>query len=230
MRHFLNGRFENSVFCILDPTGNKWLTRSGRGPEHVFGNDQGAISQMGRIASTYRMNGQISDAVVQDFHSVRQAINVASADQRVLVLIAGPEAKLDSVRQSLRTVASHHDVVGRFHVDFDSGSDWRETISGLKNSEGILMIQSDEFGMAGTILEQLPLAAGSEAILSALKRANASFAATTPKKVYSAHVRKGFDQKIYFEGTVPYGEDRDGDGKIDGKGPKGRGKGPPSRK
>ena len=49
-------------------------------------------------------------------------------------------------------------------------------------------------------------------------RANTKFAASTKKKVYSTHVAKGEAAGIYFEGNVPYGEDRDGDGEIDHRG------------
>lgn len=227
MRHFLNGRFENSVFCLLSPDGRDWLTRSGRGPEMVFG-PQTAAAELKRIARRYPLRVHSTDAVVQDFHSFRQALNVASADQRVLVLASGPEADLERLRTSLRPVASDKQVLGRFHFDFDESEDWTKVIDGEQSGRGIVMIHPGEFGLKGTVIRQLPLAAENAEIVQALADANAKFASTTEKKVYRDHVKKGNRLGIYFEGAVPYGEDRDGDGKIDHRG--GRdGRGSPRR-
>ena len=89
---------------------------------------------------------------------------------------------------------------------------------------GIVLIHPGEFGMNGKVLKQLPLNAANDQIIATMRQANTQFAATTEKKVYSQHVAKGTREGIYFEGAVPYGEDRDGDGEIDHRGG-GRGRG-----
>ena len=177
-------------------------------------------------------------SLVQDFHSFRQALNVASADQRVLVLINAPANQESKLRESLRSVANAEAVIGRFHFDFEQGTQWKAKITGTRNEPGIVLIHPGEFGLKGKVLKQLPLTAGSEQIIATMQQANAQFAATTEKKVYSQHVAKGSREGIYFEGAVPYGEDRDGDGEIDrrggdrgrggfgGRGAGGRGAGP----
>ena len=78
-----------------------------------------------------------------------------------------------------------------------------------------MVIRPGEFGMDGTVMNQLPLDAETKDITVALLAANTEFAGSTNKKVYSGHVAKGQELGIYFEGGVPYGEDRDGDGLID---------------
>ena len=180
----------------------------------VFG-PYSPTKQMESIARKYTTKGDRNQAVVQDFHSFRQALNVASADQRVLVLVSGPESKLDKLRETLRPVSSDKNTIGRFHFDFDTSDSWTKSIAGEKGTQGIVIIQPGEFGMDGKVLHQLPLDANNTVILAALKNANETFAKTTDKKVYSQHVAKGHKQGVYFEGAVPYGEDRDGDGKID---------------
>ncbi|MFT4587799.1 MAG: hypothetical protein ACI9VS_000472 [Candidatus Binatia bacterium] len=223
VRHFLGGRFENSVFAILSPNGQDWLSRSSRGPNQVFGSDAGVISSMTAIADRYSVKGDPAKAVVEDFHSVRQALNVASADQRVLALVAGSGAEIKAAKESLRAVASHKDVIGRFHFDFDSGYGWRDSIKGEESSGGIFLIRPGEFGMDGEVMAQLAFDAGTAAIRAALEKARVKFAATTKKKVYSEHVARGGKLGIYFEGNVEYGEDRDGDGQVDrGRGGGGR--------
>ena len=64
-------------------------------------------------------------------------------------------------------------------------------------------------------MDHLALDADTSVIMKALLAANDEFAKTTEKKVYANHVRKGGRLGIYFEGAIPYGEDRDGDGEID---------------
>jgi hypothetical protein len=85
VRTFLNGSFANSAFCMLAPDGQEWLTRAGRGPEMVLGRN-GATESLQRFALMYPSKADPKQALVQDFHTVRQALNVASADQRVLTL------------------------------------------------------------------------------------------------------------------------------------------------
>lgn len=174
-----------------------------------------SVIQMKTIAARYpeRKNG--SRAIVPDFHSVRQALNVASADQRVLVVIAGSDEKTGSLRTSLRSVSNDERIVGRFHFDFDSSDEWHTLIHGLKTGSGILVIRPGKFGLDGTVMNQLPLDAAGSDIIDALLAANRKFAETTAKKVYSSHVAEGFRRGIYFDSVVPYGEDRDGDGRID---------------
>ena len=181
---------------------------------------QSSVNRMDLVAALYPATADVKDALVQDFHSVRQALNVAAADQRVLVLVNGPKDQLEPLRTSLRTVTNDDRIVGRFHFDFDESDDWKKTITGLADGPGMVVIRPGEFGIDGTVMNQLPLDAKSSHIIETLLAANAEFAGTTEKKVYSEHVSKGEDLGIYFEGAVPYGEDRDGDGKIDHTGPR----------
>jgi hypothetical protein len=208
---------------MLAPDGQEWLSRASRGPEQVLGRS-GATQALHRYALMYPAKADAKDALVQDFHSFRQALNVASADQRVLVLINAPADQESELRKSLRTVANDKTVIGRFHFDFDQGSDWKAKVTGSSARPGIVLIHPGEFGMNGKVLKQLPLNAASDQIIETMRQANAQFAETTEKKVYSQHVAKGTREGIYFQGAVPYGEDRDGDGEIDRRGG-GRGRG-----
>lgn len=173
---------------------------------------------MAEIAERYPVKFDPLKAVVQDFHSIGQALNVASADQRVLVLVAGPKEKTDKAQETLGPIIHHDDFVGRFHVDFDAGDQWKKPIEGEKQSEGVLLIASGEFGLKGSVMKELPLDAAADEIRDALKQANSTFAKTTEKKVYAEHVSKGRREGIKYKNVVPYGEDRDGDGEIDQRG------------
>lgn len=156
--------------------------------------------------------------MVQDFHTVRQALNVASADQRVLVIISGAKNQIETLRESLRTVTTDEHIVGRFHFDFEDSDDWKKAVEGTNNKPGIVIVRPGEFGLDGVVMRQLPLDAEQSIIVEALRSANTEFAKSTKKKVYSSHVAKGRELGVYFEGAVPYGEDRDGDGEVDKSG------------
>ncbi len=161
------------------------------------------------------VKAKLSEALVQDFHSFRQALNVASADQRLLVVVNVPDEEEPRLRESLKAVANSPRILGRFHFDFERGEAWKKSIANHSDAPGIFVINPGEFGLKGTAMRHLQAGSSSEDIIAALEKANRDFAATTEKKVYSEHVSKGRREGIYFEGNVPYGEDRDGDGEVD---------------
>lgn len=239
VRSFLNGRFANTAFCILAPDGKERLTESSRGPANVLGStgrgpraekgsDEEVVAEMNQIAKSFRQNGDPSEMTLQDFHSFRQALNVASGDQRLLVYVAAPESERLRIEKLLQPVFSDEEITGRFHLDFGSSStdaEWRHVISGTEDNTGIIIIRADQFGQEGKTMMQLPLMTSAEKLKSALLAANQKFADSETRKIYSEHVQTGRREGIFFENGMPYGEDRNGDGEIDQAGGKGKGKG-----
>lgn len=228
VRSFLDGRFENTVFCLLAPDGKERLSGTGRSPVRTLGargprgNPEGqkeaVLASMKRVAGDYKSTGRSDAPVVQDFHSFRQALNVASGDQRLLLLVAASEKSRGKLGQSLRPVLGDPEMIGRFHCDFaDRGIDenWAGAVGGVDRKSGLFIIQPGRFGMEGTVLARLPLKAEAAEIKAALTKANAAFAKSEERKVYSEHVAQARREGVYFEGGMPYGEDRDGDGEID---------------
>lgn len=219
VRSLLEGRFENSAFVILAPDGKKWLTTAGRGPNQVLGgsprHNQSKIDAMTKIADSYEERGKRSDALLQDFHSFGQALNVASADQRILVVLHGEGEALTKARESVRAIAASDEMVGRFHFDSSPKKGWTENVTKLEDKPGIHLIIPGEFGLKGALHQSLPLDGKPKMILAALKKANAHYAETEKRKSYFEHVSKGRQGGVRIESAVPFGEDRDGDGKID---------------
>lgn len=233
VRSYLNGRFENTAFCLLSPDGKERLSRSGRAPWMAFsqrgprgGEDELAkstIAAMEKVAKNYKPEGDVKTPVVQDFHSYRQALNVASGDQRLLLFVAAEKGAIEKLRKDLSTVLGDPELVGRFHTDLHDAKtdkDWQASLDklGSKKGDRLLVIRADKFGQKGTVLAQLPVDVGSEKIKATLLKANQSFAKKEKRKVYSEHVSDGRREGVFFEGGVEYGEDRDGDGKIDHRG------------
>ena len=237
VRSFLQGRFENTAFCILAPDGKTRISGTGRSPSMGLrsggggrrgpgGGNEMVVEAMEKIAKKYRSKGSDDAAVVQDFHSFRQGLNVASGDQRLLLYVVAPEKERNVLRGSLRSVLHDSAIVGRFHTDFAESKEdakWRESIQGERAKSGLFIIRADKFGQSWTVMAELPLSADGVALKSALLKANSGFAKTEKRKVYSEHVSEGRREQIHFENAVPYGEDRDGDGEIDHRGRGGRG-------
>lgn len=243
VRRFLNGRFANTAFCVLAPDGETRLTRSGRGPHDSLGGrgreprdgvDVAAVVEtLESIASDYEPQGRVEKTVPQDFHTFRQALNVASADQRLLVFAVAPKDGEEALRSKLGPIFARDDMIGLFHLDFahpEDDAEWTEAVRGSSDQPGIYVIRAGQFGQDGVVYERLDLAEDSSSLRGSLLAANLGFSLSEERKDYASHVSSGRRNGIYFENAMPYGEDRDGDGEIDhvggagrsGKGPKGK--------
>ena len=225
IRSLLNGRFANTAFCIFDPRGEKQLTSAGRGPNLLAGRRSegedeettSVVRRMQSIASRYPRSADLSKAVLQDFHSFRQALNVASADQRLLVFVNADEKERLPAIENLQQVFSDEELIGKFHLDFlnDGDKHWYKTIKSGGNEPGIFVIRSGKFGVDGSALDRLNLNASSDEIRKSMVTASKQFKSDEKRKTYADHVREGRRNGIYFENEIPYGEDRNGDGKVD---------------
>ena len=223
VRSYLNGRFANTAFCILSPDGEQRLTRSGRGPEKAMGQGGDLVGSLEKIAARYQSRGDLSEAAMPDYPSFKLALNVSSADQRLLVLLAGSEEELNTTEKRLRSLAWSPDVMGRYHFDSDTTGEWKEPLAQSDAAgAGIYIVKPDAFGLEGEVVAKLPLNVDARSLGAELAKANTEFAKNTEKKVYSQHVSEGRRKGVAIEMAMPFGEDRDADGEIDRRGRNGR--------
>ena len=212
VRSHLGGRFENTAFCVIAPDGKERLTRSGRGPQHISRD----FDDIAAIADRYKSRGDILNSHIPDFNSFALALNVSSADQKILLLIAGDEDEIVVAGKRIRSVVWNKNVMGRFNYDFESdSSSWTGPLSSKSKGSGFHLIRPGAFGLEGKIVMSLSLNASNSNLLKAMVVANRDYAKSTKKKIYSSHVVEGRRQGKRIEMAVPFGEDRDGDGKID---------------
>ena len=229
VRSLLNGAYANTAFCIFDPQGEQHLSRSGRSPSQVIGrrssesNDR-VIKEMKRIASGYKPKSD-GTAELQDFLSFRQALNVASADQRLLVFVNADKATVEKLSPTLKKLFADKDIIGRFHLDIAGEDDgqWGKVIADAPPEPAIHVIRAGKFGLDGTAVSKLSLDTSLEDLKKNLLAENKKFSEVESRKDYADHVRAGRRQGIEFKSEIPYGEDRDGDGKIDQRGGRNRG-------
>ena len=220
IRSLLGGRFVNTAFCIFDPHGERRLSAAGRSPSVLADrgakeNQQSIIREMARIAGKFDAGRPSDPALLQDFDTFRQALNVAASDQRLLIAVTSDKT---TCLERLRVVMSDDEVVGKFHLDLVDRSvdeDSLKSVVGVGKSNGVCIIRAGQFGLTGTIMRQIRAGADAATIKQALLACNAQFAATEKRKNYREHVAAGMRQGVYFKNEIPYGEDRNADGVID---------------
>jgi hypothetical protein len=234
IRWILNGKYANTAFCIFDPSGQRRLSRSGRSPNQVLAGRNASsdsngqiIREMDRIASRYRVKNSADDAILQDFLSFGQALNVASADQRLLVFVNADRDELREIKSTLEEVFSDESIIGRFHLDFMGKEDknWTRSVTGARSKSAINIIRAGKFGLSGKLVERVELDSSAEELKATLLKENEKFSSTEQRKVYADHVMEGKRSGVKYESEIPFGEDRDGDGQIDQKGRRGGGGG-----
>ena len=220
IRKYLNGRFENTAFVLLSPDCKPITRKGSRSPLMTFGSVQATVDSMNIYSLEYERKNKKQNPNPQDFESIKTSLNVASADQRPLIVISSPKNSRRTIYEKIRNVFSHKDLIGRFHFDFeDPDGNWSSFISGISStSNGLFIIFPDEFGQKGKVLKRLPIEIKTFDLIEELKSANLDFTRVTPVKNYSAHIKKGRALNIFFEPEIPYGEDRNGDGVIDHRG------------
>ena len=185
MRALLNGRFENTAFCIFAPDGETRLSGTGRNPmvglgvhrrpavstrEQLAEDNKAVVKAMNAIATKHTNQAKPKDALLPDFHSFKQALNVSSGDQRILTYVVSSANEQKALKTKLKTVFNDPEILGKFHLDFSSESDtkWQEVLTGDKRGDGLILIQADEFGQKGQVLAALPLDSQPETIKSCL--------------------------------------------------------------
>ena len=203
VRKLLNGAYANTSFCIFDPHGNQRLSRSGRSPTTLVGrgrnrdgdggsgDDDAIVESMQQIAAKYKTNGSNEDAVLQEFHSFRQALNVASADQRLLVMVDAEEKDREVLDGTLKRVFAEPEVIGRFHLAFADPTgeeDWKKKVKGKTTGKGVYIIRASQFGLDGVVMEKLVVSSDADSIRSTLLASNEKFAKNEDRKVYREHV------------------------------------------
>ena len=181
------------------------MAQSGQGDSGEQPNETAIIKEMNRIAARFKPADTKGPAVLQDFNSFRQALNVAAADQRLLVTVNVKEKDQPQVKEKLEQVFSASDIVGKFHLNImDPKVDrkWSSSVQGDTATPGIYIIRAGTFGLTGVVMNRLPEEADVDEIKAALVVANDEYSIMETRKKYSQHVMAGKRQGIYFENEI----------------------------
>jgi hypothetical protein len=216
VRNILGGNLANTAFVILSPDGTERLTASGRSPGMAMiqgrsrtdtsgSQNVSIINQMQQIADRFAPQQDGLGVGLQDFHSLRQALNCAAADQRPLVVVHTGRADRSAVESKLKSLFEDEQIIGKFHLDFidrrvDRG--WESTLNAKSQVPAILIVRPGQFGLEGQILKQVAVDANAALIKRSLLEANREYASVESRKDYEQHVRSGKRRRVEFENEI----------------------------
>jgi hypothetical protein len=195
-----SGEVENTLFVLLAPDGKKQLTAAAREPKKLFGSPRAMADAMNRLAKDYP--GKAAVPVLPKIDNVRLAVNVAACDNQPLVIVLGqdPSARAQ-LEAMLAELAWSEKFIGRFVYVAASSARELEAVNGVAADSAILVVQSDRFGLHGTVLKQVPAAAPPNQVAVLLEVALDKYerAAAT----FREHVQAGHQLGVFWETRIP---------------------------
>ncbi len=191
-------QLENTLFAILDPEGRP-LTQGMRSPNWMFNDAREMAAGLDRVAAEYRSRSNPRSLPV--VANVRLGMNVAACDKRPIAIVLGDnEQERKSLEVQLASVAWSGDFLGE--MIYASGtSNELGGIAGRRISKGFIFVSPNEFGTAGTVIEQLSPTASIGELASAMKLA---INRHQPLQLdHREHIRMGREQGIRWNTALP---------------------------
>ena len=223
------GQLENSVFAILDWTGTKRLTRTGRSPHFVF-RDAGSMARgMQEIVEEHGGKEQVSDSWlgVPALKDVRLAMNVASCDsQQLVVASAKTDKQAKQLDEQLTKLVWQEGVIGKFLYARSRDTKELASIEGVGKQPGLYVVRPNQFGTEGDVVARIALGAAHEDALKSLRDVaeTNTLGSKDARRVIREGTRKGIDWETVVPVTDPHGPsgDRSGRSRGDRGGRRGR--------
>jgi hypothetical protein len=203
MKRLIGGRsLVNTAFTIMDPAGKKPLVRAGRSTKRAFKDPAAMVRSMKKIAADYSAKNQVSHQGLPLLEDVRIALNVTQCDGQQLVIIRGDDRATKKVKEQLCELSWSDDLIGKFlYAVADEGTDW-SVIKGADKApaKGVLVVQSDTYGLTGKVVGSVKLDAGIKNLRSMLSK---SASAHDPKPVDTSRLRRaGIRKGIKWETEI----------------------------
>ncbi len=217
-----NDNLENTVFAMLGPDGKKRLTMTGRSPNSVYGSGSESAATMARAMKRHaRRYGKSSDTkstltrsteqspAVPTVANLRLALNVASCENRPLVIVFHQEAR--SRRQletNLGEVVWKKMLVGRSEYVVVDDPKELATIAQLRNNPkpGIYVVRPSTFGDRGRLIASI---ATDHKGAELAKELDAAFSKYRPReKSRGTHVATGQEIGVKWETQTPITDSR----------------------
>lgn len=195
-----SGDLENTVFALLTPDADEFLSRSGRGPQFAYRSPGQMADAMRTISLAYPGNDS-EVTILPQMKNFRLALNVASCDALPLVAAVSDDPdQLATMSAALSSIAFSDALAGRFHFVATNTGDVAG-IHGYKSNPGIYVIMPGTYGTDGEILAKVEADASLEEFSSSLTQLAAS--ASMPDKSHNQHVRTGMTNGHNWETEIP---------------------------
>jgi hypothetical protein len=130
------------------------------------------------------------------------AVNVASSDNLPLALVYTKDAAtLEKLERRLAELAWNDKFIG--HFTWGTTADLKECsiIKGIPDEGGLIIVQPDQFGLAGEVLAQAGPDATSEKLAETLSNGLKKY--QSREKTFRDHVREGHQKGILWETRLP---------------------------
>lgn len=193
-----DGDLENTTFVLLDPSGQKALSRAGRGPEMAFSNAAALTAALKRGSAAYQ--AKAGERVLPTVVDFRLGLNVAASDSLPLVAIVETNpTKRERITKSLAETIWVEELNGLAHYVVLEDASALEQLEGFESGKQIYVLQPDTFGRTGKIISAF---AASEKKL-AVKLGAAFGVAKIDKASHRQHVREGKRAGISWKSKIP---------------------------
>jgi hypothetical protein len=198
-----SGEVENTMFTIFAPDGEECLLRITRSATNTFRSPTQMAAAMEKIAAKYQVKPEAKQTsplpLVAD---VRLAVDVAACDNLPLVVLFAPDAEVRRrLDERLRSLAWSPEFIGRFTYTTAAKAPELTAIDGAGNEAGLLVVESDKFGLKGQLLTRAAVDASAEQLASTLKAALAKRQAVA--KNGRTHQREGQSKGVFWETVLP---------------------------
>ena len=188
-----SGDLENTTFAILGPDGRTQLVRPGRSPDFAYRDSREMARSMKEIARKYPgRSGVDSLPVITD---LRLALNVASCDQRPLVILAGDSKSTRELELELGPWARDKGA-GRVLFVRATTQECQRRL-GSRVEPGIVVVQSSVYGDSGKILGVVKPGEGEMALERAVDRF------TIVQKYVRGHIEEGSRRGVRWQTAIP---------------------------
>lgn len=192
MRRLMRGRgLVNTVFAILDPSGQRPLVRPGRSPTGPYKSGAAMAASMRKIAARYpgKPRAKARELGLPLLRDVRLALNVTECDAQQLVVLRGDPEDTEALEELLCELCWSDELIGRFlYCRADDETEWAKVVGSDKAPKtGLLVVRTRTYGLSGEVVGSASAACSAKKLKKLLVDAAAAF---TPRSVDTRRLRR----------------------------------------
>lgn len=183
---------------LLDPSGERALSRGGRSPSMVFGDKDNFVAQLKKHAGSYE--AKKADPGLPTVANLRLGINVAASDGLPLVAVVektGRDRK--QLTDALAEVYQQEVLAGQAHFVVLEDDEALRTFDGFEQGRKLYVLQPDTFARNAKVITTF--SAGEKKLAAKLQIALTS--GRINKASRRDHVRQGRRAGISWKSAIP---------------------------
>ena len=202
------GMLKNTVFGILSPDGKEKLTKTGRGPFFEYRGARDMANGMKKIAKRYDVKPDVmfTDTDLPFCKSLRLGLNIAAAEGRPLVVVAGnDQGEIDRVSEELVDKVWSEPLAGQFVYAAVTDPKDFDAFENLDPFLGTAVILPGQFGITGKTMAQFESDADPDVVEKKLQEITAEFLSNSLD--HRTHVNVGIGLDVDWKSEIPSTDD-----------------------